>query len=129
MEPVHILGRVDGIDNQITVQMRGQGQLHQNAMHRGVIVQPLHQRQKIAFRCFGGQAVFKAVHANFNGRCVFVFHINAGGWIIAHQNHCKARGKGVAFFHCRHMGGHLGAHAGGKGFAVDDLGCHFTGLS
>ena len=67
MEPVHILGRINRVDDQIAVQMFRQRQLHEDAMHRRIGVQLGDQRQQISLGSVGGQLVFKAVHPGLMG--------------------------------------------------------------
>ena len=59
VEPVDILGRVDRVDHQVGVQMPRQRQLHQDAMHRRIGVEPADQRQQIGLGGLGRQAVLQ----------------------------------------------------------------------
>ena len=57
METVHILGRRDGLDHPLGVQMRGQRQLHQNAVHARIRIQRADSGEQLWLRRIGWQAV------------------------------------------------------------------------
>jgi hypothetical protein len=124
MEPVHILGRVDRVDHQIRVQMPRQRQLHQDPVHRRVLVQPPHQRQQVGLRGVRRQPVLERGHADLDRLLALRTHIDLAGRILAHQHHRQPRHQPVIGLQGRDMGRHIGADAGRKGLAVKDRGRH-----
>ena len=58
MKSVHILGRFNGVDYEVLVQMLWQRQLYKDAMDLGIIVQTVNQRQQIGLGRVGIQLVF-----------------------------------------------------------------------
>ena len=71
MKPVHILGRINGIDHQIFVQMLGQRQLHQDTVDRGIVVQLIDQRQQIGLGRIDIQLVLNRFHADLDRHLAF----------------------------------------------------------
>ena len=59
METVHVFLRVDALQNGLAVDVFGQRQLHQNAVHFRVGVQTVNQIQQFGFAGGGGQDVGK----------------------------------------------------------------------
>ena len=49
MKAVHVFGGGDGFNDLLRVHVGGQGQLHQDAVDGGVVVQRLHSGQQIGF--------------------------------------------------------------------------------
>jgi hypothetical protein len=67
METVHVLGGIDGGDDLLRVDMRGQRKLHQDRMHRRIAVEAADQRQQIALADGLRQAVIERPHAAADG--------------------------------------------------------------
>ena len=127
-KPVHILGRINRVDHKVFVQMIGQRQLHQNTMHRRVIVQAVNQCQQIGLRGFGIQLVLIGIHPDLDGHLSLGAHINLRCGVFAHQHHGQTRRDAVIILQPRHMHRHLFPNLGRKGLAVDNICCHFSGL-
>ena len=87
MQTVNILGRVYGRDDLITVQMIGQGQLHQNAMDGRIGIQRLDDGHQIPLSRIGGQAAGHGQHPAFLGLLTLIAHIDLAGRILADQHH------------------------------------------
>ena len=128
VKPIDIFFRGNRIDHQILVQMAGQGQLHQNPMHRGIGIQLRNQRQQISLGCGSVQLMLERVHAHLDRLLALRAHIDLACRIFPHQNNSQPRGNAMGRFHLGHMLGHLGAHLGGKGLAINDLGSHRSSL-
>ena len=124
MKAVNILGRRDRIDHQIGIQMIRKRQLHQNAMHRRVIVQLIDQRQKIRFGCVRIQLVLKGIHPDFDGLLPLRADVDLTCRVFANKDHRKARRQIVICLEFCHMGRDLFANRGGKSLAVDNLCSH-----
>ena len=127
MKPVHVLGRIDRVDNQILVQMLRQRQLHQNAMHRRIIVQRLHQRQQISLGNIHVALILEAVHPNLDRLLTLRTDVDLAGRILAHQHHGQTRRDAVVRFQPGNMGGNLFADGCGKCFPVEEFCGHEIG--
>ena len=103
MEAVHILGRVNGPENGPLVDMAGQRQLHQNAVHGGVGVQPLDAGQQLLLGGFGGQAASQVQDAALVTVLFLAPDIDLGGGVFPHQEHRQAGAAGQGGGLCRHL--------------------------
>ena len=103
VEAVHILGGRDGAQHLAFVNMLGQGQLHQNAVHSRIGVHLGDDAQQLLFRGFGGQLAAQIEDAAFLAVLFLTADIDLRGGIFAHQQHSQtgAAGQGDGF--CRHL--------------------------
>ena len=121
VEPVDILVRPDAIEHPRRVDRARQRQLHQNAMHRRIGVQPIDQRQHIGLGRLGGQAVLDRAHANAAAFGDLAADVDVAGRIVAHQHH-RQRRLDPARLQCRHRLGRFGGQGPRHCGAIDDLG-------
>ncbi|MNT93800.1 hypothetical protein D3C72_2353580 [compost metagenome] len=91
MEAVDVLGRVDGLQHRGFVDVLGQRQLHQDAVHRGVAIQLGDQRQHLGGAGLGRQAVFEGADARLAGAQHLVAHVHVAGRVVADQHHRQRR--------------------------------------
>ena len=123
VEAVHILGGRDGFNDLVIVNVLGQGQLHQNAVNAGVVVQRCHAGQQLGFGHRGIVLFQHGVKAHVFAGLDLVAHIDLGSLVVAHQNHGQTGRHALGLEGCCTRGDFL-AQLFGEGFAVDDLGCH-----
>ncbi len=97
MEPVHILGRVHGLEYTLGIDLGRQGQLNQNAVNLVAVIQRIHQRQQTLLSGVGGQGDFFAVKPQGLTGLHFTANVNLRGGILAHQNRCQPRRDAGAF--------------------------------
>jgi len=90
VEAVHVLGGVDGAQHLGGIDPVRQRQLHQDAMHRRVAVQAVHQRQQLRLGRVVRQAVLKGRHAGGRRLAVLVADIDGACRIVADQHHGEA---------------------------------------
>ena len=90
MEAVHVLGGVDGAQHLGGIDAVRQRQLHQDAMHRRVAVQAVHQRQQLRLARVGGQVVLEGGHAGGLRLAVLVADIDGARRVLADQHHSQA---------------------------------------
>ena len=76
MEPVHILLGQDGAQDNLLVDLTGQRQLHQDAVHRPVLVQALDHIQQLLLGGLLRHFDDLGLDAHFPTGLVFVAHIN-----------------------------------------------------
>ncbi len=91
MEAVHILVRTDRVDHLPFVDLPRQRQLNQNAMHRRVAIQSLHQRQQLALGRISRQLVLERVHTRGHGLLALVQDIHRARRILTDQHHRQPR--------------------------------------
>jgi hypothetical protein len=124
MEPVHVLGRVDRLDDRARTDLRRQRQLHQDAIDRRIGVQQLHQRQQFRFSRARGQVVRARDDPGLFARAALVAHVDLGGGRVAHHHHGQARSPLAR----RRQGVGRAADFGldflGQSLAVDDFRAH-----
>ena len=123
MKAVHILFRPDGHNHLVLVNMTGQGQLHQNAMHAVVLVQLLNQPQQVKFSRVPGEANVLAQHSSLLQGPFLGGNVRHAGRILTHQYHCQTGSDSLkpqlrCLFRC------LVANLLGDGKTVDNLCTH-----
>ena len=91
MEAVDILGRIDGQQHLRGVDVLGQRQLHQDAVHGLVGVEPGDQRQQLGFGRALGQAMIEARHAELGRELALAADIDLARRVLADQHRCQAR--------------------------------------
>ena len=96
-EAVHILLGRDGVDDSLLVDLGGQRQLHQNAVHSGVIRQLLHLGQQGVLRGVGGQVDAAALDAALRTVVDLAADVDLAGGVLAHQNDRQAGVDAPAF--------------------------------
>ena len=92
MEAVHILVGIYGQKTFVRIKALWQGQLQENAVHFGIVVETFYERQKLFLTCGGRKAVGDGAYACLIAGSFLVAHIDLGGRVLSHQYHCKARG-------------------------------------
>ena len=117
---VHILGGIERVQHRGFVQMLGQRQLHQYAVHGFVGVQFAHLGQQRVLRGVGGQRDMHGFEAQRLGGLALVADIDFGGRIVAHQHGGQARHQAMRGFQARGFGGDLFAQLRG-GLALPSM--------
>ena len=129
VEAIDILRRIDGVDHRTFVDLRRQGQLDEDAVHRIVRIEPRDEIDQLGLGCLDRQAMLEACHARRDRRLALGAHIDLARRILADKNDREARRPAGRF----HKGGHRGRHALAKarreGLAVDDRPAHGAALS
>ena len=103
--------------------MRGQRQLHQDAVNRRVVVQRLDARQQFGFGHIGGIALQHGMQAVVFAGLDLVAHIHLAGRAVADQHHGQA-GCDAARTQCGCAQSDFASQLPGKDVAVNELGCH-----
>jgi hypothetical protein len=70
-----------------SANMIRQRELHQNAIHCGIRVEPGDFSQKRRFAGAGGQVDGGTIKPRFKRGAILVAHINAAGGILTHAHH------------------------------------------
>ena len=91
VESVHVLQRVDGIQNLIFVNVLGQRQLHQDAMESEVAVEFGYPGQKLLLAGILRIHDGLGIDAQFGAGLALAGDVGDGGWVFADANHHQAR--------------------------------------
>ena len=75
MEAIDILARVDAVDEAAGVGYAGQRQLHQDAVHLRVGIEPVDQGEQLRFSGARGQVEIECGDAHLVGRAALVAHV------------------------------------------------------
>ena len=124
MKAVDVLGRADGLQDVGGADVRRQGQLHQDAVHRRVGVEPADQRQQIGLAGRFRQMVIDRHDAGGAGLPRLAFHIDLARRIGPHQHHGKARCDAGRGLQPAHLGPDLLTKGRRLRGAVDDVRGH-----
>ena len=122
MQAVNVLVRADRRQHGVLVQGLRQGQLHQDAVDRRVLVQLADEPQEVMLRGIGRQPVGHRVHADGERVLTLGADVDLAGGILAHQHHGEARLQAMLGLQHRHLLGHLRAQSFGIDLAIDQLG-------
>ena len=106
------------VQNAGRIDALGQRQLHQDAMHAGVAVQLIDQRQELIGRRLGRQPVQTAGQPVLLAGLLLAADIDLAGRIFAHQDCGQARLHAGAASELADLGRDLGTDLFGQGFAV-----------
>ena len=90
MEAVDVLVGIDREQDMRRVDVLGQRQLHQDAVHGRIAVQPGDQLQQLGFGRALGQAMVEARHAELGRDAALAPHIDLAGGIVADQHRGEA---------------------------------------
>jgi hypothetical protein len=123
-EAVHVFFQADERQDALLVQVRGQGQLHQDAVDQFVGVEFFDDFFQVSLADVGGQGVVVGDHAEFMAGLLFGGDI--GGRIdpVADQ-HGRQSGAGFASRHpFGNFGGHIITHLLGNQFSINQLSGH-----
>ncbi len=78
VKAVDILGRIDGGDDRVLVDLVGQGQLHQDAVHRRIGIELVDQRQQLGLACLAAAGARRSSCRSSRSACPCCGH--RPGW-------------------------------------------------
>ncbi len=121
MKTIHVLDRVDGVDDRLFLDVGRQWQLHQDAVHGRVGVEFGNQVQDVGLAGGGRQAMFQGADTGFLGAQQLVAYVDMTGRIVTDQQYREGRydtlpGQG------RDIHADFFEYPSGNGFAVDIAG-------
>jgi len=90
VQPVHVLARRDPLERPLGIQSGRQRQLHQDAVHRRVRVQPSDQRLQLGLAGAGGDPVLPRGDPGADAGGDLAAHIDVAGRVVADQDHGQA---------------------------------------
>ena len=90
VKAVDVLGRIDGRDDRLAVDMVGQRQLDEDAVDRIVGVEAFDERDDFVLSDAIRQSVFEALHSRRDRRLALGADINLARWIVADEHDRKA---------------------------------------
>jgi hypothetical protein len=119
VKAVDILGRVDGIEHCIAVDMVGQGKLDQDAINRIVMVERDRSGLEVPLREVRRLAQRERMETAFVRHPALRAHINLACRVFADQNNGQSRPTLMMLIEARGDVGHGISDAAGKRLAVD----------
>ena len=122
MERIHILLRSNGLDDLLFFQMLWQRELAENAADILPLIELVHERHQLQLRRICRERELLRTDAHLRAGLFLIVDINAGGRVVAHDNHREARNNAL-FPQCRHLARHARAHLRGNGLAINPD-CH-----
>ena len=121
MKTIHILGGRNGFNHLLCINVRGQGQLHQDAVDAVVGVKGVDAGQQLGLGHGGRVLLQHGMQAAVIAGLDLVAHIHLGGRVFAHQHHGQAGCQATRAQGCG-TAGDVSTELGGQGVSVDDLG-------
>ena len=118
--------RANRLEDPVRVEVLRQRQLHEDAVHRRIRVQPGNVAEQFGFGRFGRQACEKGADADLLARLDLVAHVHGRGRVVAHEDHREA-GRVAGGGQRLDAGNEAAAGGRGKRLAVDDA-CRHVGL-
>ena len=91
MESVHVLSRVERLDDRALINVLRRRRLHEDAVDRGVVVQGAHDIEELRLRGVVRQRVLHAVHPEFRGGLFLAAHIRVRRRIVADHDNREPR--------------------------------------
>ena len=116
-EAVHVLARVDQLDELVLVEVCGQRELEQDAVHALVRIERADQLGQRGRLHIGAGLVVEGLETHLGGVLALHPHVYGGGGVVAHED-CGQPGLQAELGHLR---GHARAHALRHGLTVDHL--------
>ena len=129
MEAVHVLVGVDCGEHGVSVYLRGQGQLHEDAVHLGVGVHRRHEGQEFGLRRLDRQAVGERAHARHHGLLALVAHVDLARGVFTDDHDGQAGNGPIGLHEIGDGQANPLAQACGEGLSVDDPGAHGGGIA
>ena len=124
VEAVHVLGVVDLLDDHGFIDVRRQRQLHQNAVHPLVGVQPVYQVQEGGLTGPRRKIVVERCDPHRVAGPAFVAHVDSGSAVPPHENRRQPGRAPAAGNAGANLPGNLPLNFPGDGLAIDDGGGH-----
>ena len=123
MEPIGILGRVDGVDRLLRVETAGKRELEQDPIDGFVGVEARDQLDQLFLGDVGRQRMVKRLHPDFMSVAPLAGDIDTGSRVVTNQDGGEA-GRPTKRPHPR---SHLDLDGGSNRLSVDDQGWHECG--
>ena len=120
VKTVHVLGRRDGFDHLLRVDVRRQRQLHQDAVNGRVGVQRGNARQQRRFAHIGVVLLEDRMQAAVFTGLDLVAHIDLGRRVFADQDHGQARCDATGL-QCCGAKCDVGAQLARQGIAINEF--------
>ena len=120
METIDILLRTNVPDDRVGIDVLGQRHLHEDAVHRGVTIQLLNERQQRRLGRISRQTNRSTRHARFARGLLLGAHVGRTGTIVANEDHCEP-GHDTTFTQRGHVARHIRPDVGRDRLAVDQF--------
>src|SRR5215470_7842703 len=124
MKAIDVLVRVNGAKHFASIDMSGQRQLHQNAVHGAIAIEALDKRHQLGLRGGLRQAMVERAHAAVQRHFLLGADIDFARRIVADQNHREPGDEAALLAQSAYFVPDPGAQFRRNGLAVDDLRAH-----
>ena len=91
LEAIHVLGRIDPVDQRLLVDMWRQRRLHQDAVHGRIGIETVDQREQLVLGGGRRQVVVERAEADLVAGLALVAHVDRRGGIVPDQHHRQSR--------------------------------------
>ena len=123
MEAVHVLHRVDRVDDAVLVDLLRQGELREDPGHARVGVQVGDEREQVGLGGVRGELVVDRLDAGLGAGLALHAHVDGRGGVVADEH----GGEPDRNAERGHVAGHLAANRCGKRLSVHQGGGHGRG--
>ena len=89
MECVHVLNRVNQINNRFIIKVLWQRKLAENAVNFIILIQFTNKRVELVLRCIGRKRIFFTVKAAFLAGLFLISYINLGVSVFDNNNNSE----------------------------------------
>ena len=128
METIHILVGTNALEQLGGIAMGRQGQLHQNAVHLAIFIEPVDQGQQLFLTRVDTQIVRAGDKAHLFTGTTLAADIDLGRRIHPHQDHRQSRGPFAQRDALLDLCGDLAANRLRNLFSINDFGRHRSSL-
>ena len=120
VKSVDILIGTNVPNNNVRIHVFGQRHLHQDAVHVGIRIQAINQRQQLVLRRVHRQSKRFSRHTRDLRSFLFCANIDRAGGVVANQHDGKSR-RGAARNKLGNVARYFLANSGGDGRPADEL--------
>ncbi len=124
MEAVDVLVGIDPQQYRVGIDIGRQRQLDEDAVDRGVGVEPIDQRDQLGLAHACGKPVLEALEPRLERRLDLRADIDRARRVLADQHYREPRRAAGPLAERRAQRRHAGAQPGREGLSVDQFGSH-----
>ena len=121
MEAVDVLVGIDAVEHPLLMDLPGERELDQDAVHRVVGVELVEQGQELRLGGLGGEPEGAAQHADLGAPLDLAAHVDLRGGVLAHQHGDELRRPGAGLDHGAGARRGFRADLGGGSLSIEDF--------
>jgi len=120
LKSVYVLERIDRIEDHGLVDLFGQRQLHEDAVHGRIGVQARDEFEELGLGGAGGEGVERTEHSGLFAAFAFAADVDGAGGIVADEDDGEVGGDAGGLFEGRDLRREFRSKSLRDSFAVDD---------